>query len=103
MTTENKTVREMSAAKPDGLTVYHLTKAQGDAAMRKLGHQKADEPFLNGDAGRGLQEKGGLIGKLARHCQKWLTEPDSATTIPLTDAERSQVEKWAGGKLKAAE
>lgn len=98
MTAHNKTVQEMGDTSADEVGVYRFTKADGDKLMRKLGHQTADQVSLDKEVGNALQEKGGLVGKLARHCQKWLTDPGSVTTIPLTDSEYKQVAKL-GAKL----
>lgn len=99
---DSRAAREMRDHGGDGLRAYRLTKEEGDTAMRRLQHQGADEPFLNGDVGSKLQAEGGLVGKLARHCQKWLRDENSETTIPLTAAEHKEVTKLVGHELKEA-
>lgn len=95
----NQTVHEMTTQQ-DEVAAYKFTKEQADTVARKLGWQNADEPFLNGDKHKELQEAGGLYGKIARHIGKWLTDPDSETTIPLTVAEHKELSKLAEETLE---
>lgn len=88
----NTTVHEMTTQQDD-VHPYVFTKEQADAIARKRGWQNEGESFLNGDTAKELQSAGGLDGKLARHIAKWLTDPGSQTTIPLTAAEHKELAK----------
>jgi hypothetical protein len=84
------------ASEPDAVTVYRLTKDQADAMLRKMGHLEESDRKMDAALAKDLEVKGGAVGKLARHASKWLTDPGSETTIPLTDAEAAELGKSLG-------
>ena len=116
MAGENTTVKETEALGASGEgTVYTITKAQAEKALKKLGHGDkftTDHPdplrpgpkmetFFAGEHAAAMQHEGGLEGKIARVATKYLRVEGSETTVLLSKAEHTELGKHGVKLVKA--
>ncbi len=94
----------MTGPATTAVTIYRLTKAQAETALRKMGVMGEHDPFFTIPESRRIDARTKTVTsaadylraqpqnagvKLQYHALKWLKDADTETTIPLTEAEHA--------------